>query len=303
MVSDWLTLLGMVNVTETRTGARCDCPFHDGAGGQTFSVFGLRFCCFSASCGISGTLRGLAKHFGTTLPDWVASYQLLIQRREDPEEIPLYTIANLPLATEFMLKRGLPEESAAQWEVRIDDENHGILIPIFDHEGRFVSRMWRRNSKKMKYQNEADMPREQLLYGLNSLIAEGRHEHVYLLEGVGDVWKSRLSSIPSVGTYGANLCQGQIELMVNVGVKRATFMYDNDLAGWKGAIIGHDVACDTLAVDFAMNYRGRWPKDPGDGDEVCLTRLAKQRESFVEFYSRTVQNYGVEVLTEATVIR
>lgn len=289
VVGDWLSLLGVYNVAETRTGARADCPFHDNSSGkQTFSLHGTRYTCFSASCGVNGTIFHLAKHFGTTVPDWVLSHQSLVAARIKPDELPLYQLANMETAYHFVESRGLPQSVADEWWLRYDGDKNTILIPIFDHEGRYISRAWRRKTGKMRYQNEAGMPREQLLYGLHTLIdGDTKPDRVFLVEGFGDVWKARAAGIPAVGTYGANLCAGQVELLLECGISKVSIMYDNDDAGWKGAVRGFDTACDVLSVDFAMNYAGAWPKDPGEADDVCLRRLAKYRESFVDFWNRT----------------
>lgn len=293
MIADWLMTLGLQDVSDTRTGARARCPFH-GSETQTLSIHGTRFVCFSAACGARGSLRKLAKHFGTTVPAWVLSHQELIVQYVEPEEIPLYTLATMPVANEFVSKRGLPTSVAEEWMLRVDDEHEGVLIPIFDHKGRYVSRIWRRYRGEPRYLNEPGMPREQLLYGLHSVLPGKR---VALVEGCGDTWTPRLYGIPAVGTFGAAFCQGQLELLLRCGVTHVTIMYDNDYAGFVGAVHAFDLASDCVYIDFAMSYCGNHPKDPGSAYGVTLNRMYNNAESFADFWSRGVDKYKHEDLT------
>lgn len=290
MIGDWLETLGMQNVSESRSGARCNCPFH-ADDSQTLSVHGSRYRCFSASCGMTGTIWDLAKRLGTKVPDWVILAQTTPEPLVELEEIPEYSIAGLPFAYE-MCARGLSREDVEAWGLRRDESEPGVLIPVRDHQGRFVSRAWRREDSRMRYRNEAGMPRDQILYGLDRVLAAYPGvNHVALVEGFGDAWKAQACGVPAVATLGALLSLGQAMVLQSAGVTRISLMYDNDAAGWQGAVAAYDTVSDFMHVDFAMQYAGHWPKDPGEANRVIAQRLWDHREGFAEFWSRTSDLY------------
>lgn len=244
------------------------------------AVFRRRFMCFSSRCGERGTLEELGVRLGVPVPEHVLLQQDVL--RDDAEkstEIPRYRLEAYAVPYERMRKRGIPDPETDAWDIRWDHRKNGLLIPVHNPDGAIVSCAWRYDSGNLRYQNQAGMPRDQLLYGLHRC-KPGRP--LIITEGFADTWKNWSFGYQSVSSFGAAVTSGQAALLAERGFYDTLLMYDNDAAGYEGAVRAHRVLSPLVEVRYAMAYRGVWPKDPGEADAHTINRLVSSPMSFRE---------------------
>lgn len=281
----WLEHAGLQRVSGTGQGARATCPFHDDPH-RTFAVYtNGRYRCWSTRCGKSGFIKELEELFGITAPVLVEALAL---PADEMPEIPRARLAPYRYAYEEAAKRGIPKSEVEAWDLRWDHrpEKKAILIPVHDDRGRIVSCIWRFSDSR-RYRNHPGLPRASLLYGLWRVTGD----EVYLCEGPGDAWKLWSLGYQAVASLGAHLTEGQVAALARRGIGSVVIWYDNDKAGFEGAMLAADRLHGLVDVSFAMGYAGSWPKDPGECDAITAARLSRQRLGIRELRKRYYRKF------------
>lgn len=212
--------------------------------------------------------------------------QRLVVSKQELVEIPRYRLEAYARPYEFMRSRGIPDSETDLWEVRADHRKGAgtVLIPLHDPDGRIVSCAWRYASGARRYVNLKGMPRERMLYGLHRVPPE--HDKLILVEGFADAWKCWAAGYMAVSTYGAVMSPGQVQLLADRGHRSVIVMYDNDDAGYAGAIRAYKLMANHIEVRFAMRYLGVWPKDPGDANKTVFQRLLASTLDLPELHAQ-----------------
>lgn len=279
----WLRHAGIDRVAAGLDSARATCPFHADAH-QTLAVYSSgRYRCWSSRCGRSGTLKQLGSLLGIPPPD-----RLSIHLVEEVHIIPEERLALYPFAFEQLQHRQMSRDDVVDWDLRWDTRPHrnALLIPVRNADGDLVGCLWRYSDAR-RYRNSPGLDRRHLLYGLNYCTGT----EVHLCEGPGDAWRlKKLGYRNAVASFGATFCQEQVGVLVDRGVESVTIWYDNDKAGFSGAILASDLLRGLITVTCAMRYCGKWPKDPGEMDACAARRLHAQSLSpgdlLAEYYKR-----------------
>ena len=282
----WLERANLSGVQPRAYGARANCPFHQDRQ-RTFAVYlSGRFRCFHASCQTAGHIDRLETYLGTAAPK-------IVWQEEDTPDFKIiapYWFAPFPFAHDALAKRGVPSSEVGTWGLRWDNRPHrdALLIPIQDELGQIVSVAWRYNDAR-KYRHRAGFQKGHVLYGLWRVTGK----IVYLVEGFADCWKLWSFGHEAVASMGASVSKAQVQLLKARGIETVVVMYDNDSAGFRGAVHAAEMLIGHADVAFGMHYRGRWPKDPGEADRVAVDRLAKQRVGLDVVLDEAWRRWGI----------
>lgn len=285
-VAAWMSNRGLQGVAPSANEVRAFCPFHAGDI-PTLAVYATgRFVCWSARCGERGNWKELAIRIGGSPP---TRGRLLHQAT-----VTVYPEAHLylyPYAYQSLAERGISAKLAHDYNIRWDTRpaRDALLLPSHDEKAQVVGLTWRYKDAR-RYRHHPGMPRDRLLYGLF------RHEGhaAVLVEGFFDKLRLAHFGVPSLSSYGAALTDRQVAVMVASGVTELVVMYDNDLAGFVGAIRAWDVAHNRVDITFAMAYTGLWPKDPGESDWPTLRRLLQQPVGLDEMWRNATERWEAE---------
>lgn len=115
-----------------------------------------------------------------------------------------------------------------------------ILIPVHDIYGKYLwmeGRSIDKRNKKVKYYRPKGVDKNKHLYNIHKVIRL-KYKHVIVVEGIIDAMILWVLGFPAVCSFGANLSDPQIEILLNFD--EVILAFDNNKAGIKGYVKAKD---------------------------------------------------------------
>jgi DNA primase len=189
-----------------------------------------------------------------------------------------YELANKEVMPHWFLNRGFTWETIFHWEIRYDNLDDAIIIPVFWNK-ELVGTVTRNLSKMPKYQNSPELPKSKILFGE---IFTTQHD-IIICEGVLDalwLWQLGYNTVALLGTH---LSQEQIEIIKKQGFGEIILAFDNDEAGhhatkeaYKKLIDAGWLLSQLKYIEFPTNK-----KDPQDCNLAEIAKLYLDRREFI----------------------
>jgi DNA primase len=129
---------------------------------------------------------------------------------------------------QYLVNRGISNKTA--WEHGIYYCGSGkyggrIILPII-FKGKRVSFQARAvNGQAKKYDNPKGFPSSRILFNYDNYDGKGK---VVVVEGIFDALRLHQEGICAMATFGKEISSDQIELLVDLGVKKISLFYDPD---------------------------------------------------------------------------
>lgn len=161
---------------------------------------------------------------------------------EPPKNEPLPFTIELDPEHEFLVERGLDQETIETFGLGYCKKGimaGRICIPIHDETGNLVAYAGRYAGdnppdETPRYKLPKGFHKNLVLFNLHR-IAQNAPKHVVLVEGFWSTIRLHNEGIPVVASFGDSLSDQQVELLVQLGIKAVTVLYDGDDGGRIGA--------------------------------------------------------------------
>jgi DNA primase len=136
------------------------------------------------------------------------------------------------VAQEYLIERGINENSISFWGLGWDTETKRIVIPVRDENDmlRFLIKRAVLPSQQPKYLYSEGSEKSQVLFGA-SRIRTG--QEIVLVEGSLDVIMSTQHGFPTVGILGTGISDAQVRILASLRPRKIALMFDKDLSGIK----------------------------------------------------------------------
>lgn len=166
----------------------------------------------------------------------------------------------------YLESRHLKKEICEYFQVGYDKDTDCITFPVWDENSNLIG-ITRRSVVGKKYIIEGNIDKP--IYLLN-FIKQFKIDSVIVVEGQVDALRAWSNGYPAVALFGAGTTQHQIDLLNKSGIYHFILMYDNDVAGRKGAEkFKRLISKDRLVTDILMPPF----KDVGDCSKEELEEL------------------------------
>jgi hypothetical protein len=273
-----LDKLGVVVTGATETQLKGLCPVHHLVTGRADehpswyinSTTGAWMC---HSCKQRGSLTYLVELMGGDpdivgrIPiDYMKSKLEAIGKQEEeaapyvpPVHVSEYALSKHPfLGKIHRAQRDLSERAVETLGIRWNREKRCIILPVYHFDGRLMG--WQEKSAGY-FNNVPDgLPKRTSLFGYNVLMSASP----LLVESPLDVGRCLSLNIPAVAVYGSYTAPEQAAAL-SMAAKSVVLAFDNDKAGWEGAVIASRML-KNLDVSYRfINYPPEtWGQDPGE---------------------------------------
>jgi len=212
--------LGLKIHGETYNDFLCLCPFHGNRHTPSFSVSHTKglYLCFNPSCDASGTILELVKEIShrndfealrfiqSVKNDRVVSFEdeLSALLEDKPEFVPFdqskldamhdHILTDIH-AKQYLLDRGINDESIDFFKIGYSDKQDMIIIPVHSPDGVPVGLVGRGITEK-SFKNSRNLPRSKTMFNLNR--AKKASDTVIVCESAFDAIRIHQSGFPNV---------------------------------------------------------------------------------------------------------
>lgn len=133
----------------------------------------------------------------------------------------------------WLTARGFNTDTIARYELGYDSYENAVTVPIRTTDGklRFIQK---RAVGTKQFLNKSNILKRDIVFGLYNLIndfGKGKVKDIFLCESATDAIASHQGGLHSGAILGRVLFKEQVLQLLQAGVKKVTFFFDNDKHG------------------------------------------------------------------------
>lgn len=214
------------------------CPWHNNTKSPALQVNVEKgiYVCFSGECLAKGSLKpkkgAVADDDGQTLMDLLRKAGAPVGTATEvvvPEEV----LVRYRSGTDYWSNRGFDAATIQLFELGYSSLTGTAVIPVRRTDGALMGIIQRMlGGGNPKYRNPSGFDRKNRLFG-EWLVPDGCRKAV-LVEGPVDAMRVWQAGHVGLATYGTSVSNGQIKLLVRLGIQEVVLFFDNDEAGKHG---------------------------------------------------------------------